>query len=125
MITVPELSMKLKSALAIQIDNVAKSNPMIGFMKPLITRAINKNFSKVSKLLYSISDENDKVDIENILPEMIQSVANTNPFVINTPFLGDIKIGGGLIELNIPMTTKGIIFNEEDLKMLQESILNK
>jgi hypothetical protein len=40
-------------------------------MKPLLIRAINKNFNKVQDIAKLISDENGNIDIENILPEMI------------------------------------------------------
>jgi hypothetical protein len=48
---------------------MAKTNPMIGFMKPLITRALDKNFSKVSKALDLIADKDGNIDIENILAD--------------------------------------------------------
>lgn len=55
-------------------DINGKTNPMIGFMKPLITRALDKNFSKVSKALDLIADKDGNIDIENILTEMMENL---------------------------------------------------
>ena len=59
---------------------MAKTNPMIGFMRPLIIRALDKNFSKVSKALDLIADKDGNIDIENILTEMMENLMTTNPF---------------------------------------------
>lgn len=63
-------------------DINGKANPMIGFMKPLIIRALDKNFSKVSKTLDLIADKDGNIDIENILTEMMENLMTTNPFTI-------------------------------------------
>ena len=111
MITIPELTSRLKSYIGTQLNKMAMTNPMIGFTKPLITRALDKNFSKITRALELIADENGNVDVENILSEMIQSVMTTEPFKFNTSFMGDIEIGGGLIKLNVPLTNKSLVFN--------------
>lgn len=58
---------------------------MISFAKPLITRALDKNLSKINKTLELIADENGEIDVEAILSEMIESVMTTEPFTFKTP----------------------------------------
>lgn len=79
MVTIMQLTDNLKSYISLQLESMAKANPMIGFMKPLITRALDKNFSKVSKALDLIADKDSNIDIENILTEMMENLMTTNP----------------------------------------------
>lgn len=125
MINTNELTMKLREYINSQIVSLAKTNPMIGFIKPLISRVVDKNFNKINKALGLIADENDNVDIENILEEMIQSVMTTEPFTFNTSFAGDIEIGGGLIKLNIPLTDKRLILNKIDIQNFRNLLIGK
>lgn len=74
----------------------------ITYLCPLITRALDKNFSKVSKALDLIADKDGNIDIENILTEMMENLMTTNPFTFKTSFVGDIEIGGGEIKFNLP-----------------------
>lgn len=124
MITVTQLSNGLKSYLLQQIDSIALDTPIIGFIKPLLLRVINKNFNKIQDYAKLISDENGNIDIENILPEMIQSVTSSNPFTFKVPIIGDIKIGGGFIKFNIPFTSKELILNNQDLQNLKELLIS-
>lgn len=116
---------RLQSYVLSQIDSMSQGNPMISFMKPLITRALSKNIAKVRKFLDLIADENGNIDIENILEEMISSVMTTEPFHFNTSFIGDVEIGGGSIKLNLPMTNKKLVFNQSDLESFKETIITK
>lgn len=84
MVTIMQLTDNLKSYISLQLESMAKINPMIGFMKPLITRALDKNFSKVSKALDLIADKDGNIDIENILTEMMENLMTTNPFTFKT-----------------------------------------
>lgn len=124
MVAIEQLNNKLKEYILNQVTNLAKDNPIISFAKPLITRAIDKNFTKVSKLIDLISDAEGNVDIENILTEMTESVMNTAPFTFNTGF-GDIEIGGGIIKLQIPLVNKSLVFNSNDLASLKEILTSK
>jgi len=74
MLTVMQLSDNIKRYIITQMDILSGGNPMIGFMKPLVTRGLDKNFSKVAKTLDLIADENGKVDVEGILSEMIENI---------------------------------------------------
>ena len=125
MVTIPQLTDRLKTFLGTQIEAVAKTNPMISFGKPLITRALDKNLSKINKTLELIADENGEIDVEAILSEMIESVMTTEPFTFKTPFMGDINIGGGTIKLNIPLTNKSLVFNGQDLEGFKELLTAK
>jgi hypothetical protein len=81
---------------------------------------VDKNFHKTKKFLDLIADETGDIDIETLLPEMIDSVMNTSPFTFKTDFMGDIELGGGLIKLNIPVINKTLIFNGDDLETLKD-----
>lgn len=115
----------LKTYINLQLDNMSQTTPVISFIKPLITRALDKNFNKVTKVFDLIADKDGNVDIENILLEMIDNTINTQPFTINTSFIGDIEIGGGYIKLNLPLTNKKLIFDTSDLEAFKNMIINK
>lgn len=98
---------------------------MIGFMKPLITRVLDKNFNKVTETLDLIADKDGNIDVENILSEMIDNLINTKPFTFKTSFIGDIEIGGGEIKLNLPLTNKRLVLNTTDLSTFKEMLTTK
>ena len=125
MMTVIQLTDNLKSYVSLQLDSMSKSNPMIGFMKPFITRALDKNFSKVAKALDLISDKEGNIDIESIITEMMENLMNTNPFTFKTSFIGDIEIGGGEIKFNLPFTSKRLVLNITDLETFKEMLITK
>lgn len=125
MVTIMQLTDNLKSYISLQLESMAKTNPMIGFMKPLITRALDKNFSKVRKALDLIADKDGNIDIENILTEMMENLMTTNPFTFKTSFVGDIEIGGGEIKFNLPLTNKRLVLNMTDLETFKEMLITK
>lgn len=125
MVTVIQLTDNLKSYVSLQLDSMSKSNPMVGFMKPFITRALDKNFGKVTKALDLISDKEGNIDIENIITEMMENLMNTNPFTFKTSFIGDIEIGGGEIKFNLPFTSKRLVLNITDLETFKEMLITK
>lgn len=125
MVTVVQLTDNLKSYVSLQLDSMSKSNPMVGFMKPFITRALDKNFDKVTKTLDLISDKEGNIDIENIITEMMENLMNTNPFIFKTSFIGDIEIGGGEIKFNLPFTSKRLVLNITDLETFKEMLITK
>lgn len=125
MVTVIQLTDNLKSYVSLQLDSMSKSNPMVGFMKPFITRALDKNFGKVTKALNLISDKEGNIDIENIITEMMENLMNTNPFTFKTSFIGDIEIGGGEIKFNLPFTSKRLVLNITDLETFKEMLITK
>ena len=125
MVTIVQLTDNLRAYVATQLDTMSKNTPMIGFMKPFITRALDKNFSKVTKALDLIANDEGKIDIEDILTEMIENVINTNPFTFKTSFIGDIEIGGGQIKFNLPLTNKRLVLDMTDLEAFKEMLITK
>lgn len=123
--TIVQLTDNIKSYISLQLDSMSKTSPIIGFMKPLITRALDKNFDKVTKTLDLIADKDDNVNIENILSEMADNLINTNPFTFKTSFIGDIVIGGGEIKLNLPLIDKRLVLNTTDINTFKEMLITK
>lgn len=111
---------RLKLFLNKQINSLAMTNPLIGFAKPIILRVVNNNMHKANGFLSMLADENGNIDMQSLIPEMIQSVMTTKPFVYHTEFLGDLEIGGGFIKMNIPMTNNQIVLGKADLDVLKE-----
>lgn len=123
MINIQQLTNNLKSYITSQLNIMSNNTPIIGFMKPLIIRAIDKNIDKVTNTIKLISDNEGNIDIENILSEMMQNVINTQPFVYKAPFIGDVEIGNGNIKLNLPLTDKRIVLNQQDLQLFKEALI--
>lgn len=119
MVTIMQLTDNLKSYISSQLESMSKSSPVIGFMKPLITRALDKNFSKITKALELIADKDGNVDVEGILTEMMENLMTTNPFSFKTSFIGDIEIGGGQIKFNLPLTNKRLVLK----KIIESAII--
>lgn len=125
MVTTTQLTNNLKAYITSQLDTMSKNTPIIGFMKPLITRALDKNFNKVTRALELIANDEGKIDIENILTEMIQNVMTSNPFTFKTSFIGDIEIGGGQIKFNLPLTGKKLMLDMTDLETFKGMLITK
>lgn len=116
---------KLKLYLNGRINSLALNNPLIGFTKPIILRAINNNIYKAEGFLSILADESGNIDTQSLIPEMIQSVMTTKPFIYHTDFLGDLEIGGGVIKMNIPFTNNQIVLGKNDLDVLKELFVEK
>jgi hypothetical protein len=125
MITILQLTENLKAYVDLQLDTMSKNNPMIGFMKPLIIRALDKNYSKIHRFLDLIADSDGNIDIDNIIEEMLENIMNTKPFMFQTSVIGDIEIGGGNIKLNLPFTNKRLVLNSSDLNIFKEMLTSK
>lgn len=115
----------LKIFLNKQINSLAITNPLISFSKPLITRIVNNKIDQADGFLSMLADSNGEIDVQSLIPEMIQSVMNTRPFTYHTEFLGDLEIGGGFIKMNIPMTNNQIVLGKADLDTLRDLFINK
>jgi hypothetical protein len=122
MITVSRLIESLQRYVDMQVVEMAKTNPMISFMKPIITRAASNAISRADKTLLLLADKEGNIDIESILSEMIESLMTTQPFTIHTSFIGDIVIGNGTIKVGIPFTERNLVFNSSDLQNLREML---
>ena len=110
---------KLKIFLGKQINSLAVNNPLIAFAQPMISRIINNKLNNASGFLSMLADDTGEIDTKALIPEMIQSVMNTKPFIYHTEFLGDIELGGGFIKLNVPMTNNQIVLGRNDLEDLK------
>lgn len=115
----------LKIFLNKQINSLAMTNPLISFSKPLIARIVNNKIDQADGFLSMLADSNGEIDVQSLIPEMIQSVMNTRPFTYHTEFLGDLEIGGGFIKMNIPMTNNQIVLGKADLDTLRDLFINK
>ena len=125
MIVKEQLIVRLKQYITNQIAQISKDNPIIAFIKPLLDRALDKNFNKINSYLSLISDDYGNIDAENILSEMIENVTHTNTFSINAPVIGNIEIGNSQIKINIPFTDKRLVFNHQDLQILKQSLIGE
>lgn len=125
MVTVPKLIDSLQRYVDMQVEEVARTNPMIGFMKPLVKRAAGNAISKADKMLVLLADKDGNIDINEIMSEMIESLMTTQPFTVNTSFIGDIVIGNGNIKVGIPFTERNLVFNVSDLQNLREMLTIK
>ncbi len=108
-----------------QLNKLAANNPLISLIKPLITRAMNKNIDRMTSFLDCISNDNGDIDIENILTEMTESLMESKPFTIKAPYIGDLEIGNGLIKINVPLTDKELVFDIEDIEGFKEALSSK
>lgn len=115
----------LKIFLNKQINSLAMTNPLISFSKPLIIRIVNNKINQASGFLSMLTDDSGEIDVQSLIPEMIQSVMTTKPFIYHTEFLGDLEIGGGFIKMNIPMTNNQIVLGKADLDTLRDLFINK
>lgn len=116
---------EIDKAFTAGINYTDRKTCKVIFMKPFITRALDKNFDKVTKTLDLISDKEGNIDIENIITEMMENLMNTNPFTFKTSFIGDIEIGGGEIKFNLPFTSKRLVLNITDLETFKEMLITK
>lgn len=120
-----QLTNNLRTYITTQLNTMSKNTPIIGFIKPLITRALDKNFNKVTSFFDLIANNEGKIDIENILAEMMDGVMNTEPFTFKTSFIGDVEIGGGQIKFNLPLTNKRLVLDITDLEAFKEMLITK
>lgn len=125
MISKVQLLEKLHYFIETQLCNIAKTNPVVSFIKPIVIRVIRKKIPEIDGFLDLISDDQGMIDAESIISEMTTSLINTQPFSVNIPTLGNIVIGNGKINIGIPFTDKSIILNEQDLVELRELLTNK
>ena len=122
MITKEQLIEKLQYFVEVQLERVAKTNPVVSLIKPIASRILNKKLTSITDFLDLLSDDKGNIDIESIIDEMTSSVINTQSFKVNVPILGVITIGDGKIEFGIPFTDKSILFNENDLSELKSML---
>lgn len=122
MITIDNVISGIKKFMLLQIDKLSEGTPLIQFLKPLITRVIDNSAESAESMLKLLADTNGNIDTGQIIDEMVTNIVNTKPFTIKIPYLDNIIIGDGTIQVNIPLIDKRIVFNADDLNTLKELI---
>jgi hypothetical protein len=101
---------------------MSKTDPLISVLSPLITRVVNKNYTKISTFLDLIADNEGNIDVDNILTEMVEKLLETKPFIVKTSFIGDIEIGDGEIKLSVPFTHKSLVLDITDIETFKQTL---
>lgn len=122
MITIDNVISGIKKFMLLQIDKLSEGTPLVQFLKPLITRVIDNSAESAESMLKLLADTNGNIDTGQIIDEMVTNIINTKPFTIKIPYLDNIIIGDGTIQVNIPLIDKRIVFNADDLNTLKELI---
>lgn len=103
-------------------DKIALDNPLMCFVKPVLTRVVNNKLMEYESMLSLIADKDGNIDIEGILTEIVVSLTKVNPFNYNIQGF-NISIGGGTIGLDLPIINKHIVFNADDIEYLKELLI--
>ena len=122
MMTIDNVISGIKKFILLQIDKLSEGSPLIQFMRPLIVRAIDNGVKNTRSMIELLADANGNIDTGQIIDEMVSNVINTKPFTIKVPYLDNIIIGDGTIQINVPFIDKKVVFNTEDLNTLKELI---
>ena len=122
MITIDNVISGIKKFILLQIDKLSEGSPLIQFMKPLIIRAVDNGVKNTRSMIELLADANGNIDTGQIIDEMVSNVISTKPFTIKVPYLDNIIIGDGTIQINVPFIDKKVVFNTEDLNTLKELI---
>jgi hypothetical protein len=114
---------KLNCFINTQLTEASKSNALIAFTKPIISRVIDNNIYKAESFLKAIADKDGIIDAESILTDMIGNLVNTRTFKINVNMLGDIEVGDGKVVINMPYINNSIVLDREDLIRFRDSLI--
>lgn len=125
MITKDKLIVGLNTFVNEYLDNMSLNNPEICFLKPIAVRAAKKKINSAGAFFDLISEEDGTIDIAGILSEITESLMRVNPFRVNVPVLGDVVVGGGRIEVGIPLINKNVIFKDTDINYLRELLTSE
>lgn len=120
--TIDNVISGIKKFILLQIDKLSEESPLVQFMKPLIVRAVDNGVKNTRSMIELLADANGNIDTGQIIDEMVSNVINTKPFTIKVPYLDNIIIGDGTIQINVPFIDKKVVFNTEDLNTLKELI---
>ena len=116
---------RLREYVSGQIEALSKSNPSIGFLRPLLSRALDKKLSQIGGMLELIADESGNIDVAGILSEMAESVMASEPFTTNVPMLGEVEIGGGAVKIPLPFIDRKIVMNSADIASFKNFMSSK
>lgn len=120
MIQKEKLITGLKTFMSKYLDKIADSNPIVSVLKPLASRALNNKINSIKGALDLIAEEDGTIDVNGILTESMDALMKVKPFNFNVPGLGDVLIGDGKIEMEVPFINKNIVFNDSDINYLKE-----
>jgi hypothetical protein len=107
------------------VDKIGTNVPMLKFCKPLVVRAIDNNICKLESGLKLLADTSGEIDINGIVLDMEHNIINMEPFTLKTDIIGNVILGGGKIQFDLPIIDKEVILTQEDIDMLKEIILSK
>lgn len=115
---------KIVSFVDTKLSEMSATNPFVLIIKPIIARVVNNNIEKLDSVLKLIQDKDGKVDIENILSEMIDNllVAQVKKY---PDIFGGIEIGNGTIKINIPFIDKAVVFDSYDIEVFKQNLITK
>ena len=107
------------SFLNIKLDEIAINMPILSLFRPIVTTGINNKLNKLDNLLSFVADDSGMIDAEKIIGEMLNNLIVMPVQQFPERFNG-LKIGKGIISINIPFINKSIEFNSADI----ESFIN-
>ena len=105
-------------------DKIALDNPLMCFIKPIITRVINNKLMEYESAISLIADKEGNIDVEGILAEIGTSLTKVNPFNYNLQGI-NVSVGGGTIGVDLPVLNKHIVFDAKDIEYLKEILTTK
>lgn len=115
---------KIVSFVDTKLSEMSATNPFVLIIRPIIARVVNNNIEKLDSVLKLVQDKDGKVDIENILSEMIDNllVAQVKKY---PDIFGGIEIGNGTIKINIPFIDKAVVFDSYDIEVFKQNLITK
>ena len=125
MINKNQLFKGINTFVAEYTDKIAVDNPLMCFIKPILTRVVNNKLTEYEHMVSLVADKEGNIDVSNILTEMSQNLINTTPFIVEIPSIGPLYIGNGSIKIDIPYTNKNLMLDQNDLNNLKEILTNK
>ena len=105
-------------------DTISKDNPLMCFIKPILTRVVNNKLMEYEHAISLVADKEGNIDVEGILSEIITSLPKVNPFTYDLNGF-NISVGGGNIGIDIPLLNKHLVFNSDDIEYLKELLTAK
>lgn len=110
---------KLVEFLDIKLTNLANDNQLINvFVRPIFSRFINNNISKIDKALSIVADDNGMIDADGILNDMIDNLV-----ISPVKESAGVKVGAGTVEIKIPFINKAISLDKEDIAEFKQMLM--
>lgn len=103
-----------------KLGTLSTQNNIILYARPIISRIVNNQIDKVENVLNLIADKDGNVDTDNILNEFVDNLAVSQVKKHGTAV--GIEMGEGKIRLNIPFSSKAVVFDSNDINELKEHL---